>query len=49
MPNKCKCERCDMKWKTIKNPDYIPGKSNPIETDMFSWVEDNDDKKITNE
>jgi hypothetical protein len=35
-----------MKWKTENNPEYIPGKSNPIETDIFIWVED---KKETNE
>jgi hypothetical protein len=29
-----------MKWKTINNPEYIPGKSNPLETDMHRWVED---------
>jgi len=28
-----------MKWKTINNPDYIPGKSNPLETDIYMWVE----------
>ena len=29
-----------MKWKSIDNPDYIPGKSNPLETDLKIWVED---------
>jgi hypothetical protein len=29
-----------MKWKTINNPEYIPGKSNPIETDLYIWIED---------
>jgi hypothetical protein len=29
-----------MKWKTVKNPDYIPGKSNPLEVDMYDWIED---------
>jgi hypothetical protein len=27
-----------MKWKTINNPEYVPGKSNPLETDMHLWV-----------
>jgi hypothetical protein len=40
MPNKCVCKRCGMKWKTIDNPDYIPNKSNPFETDLKIWVED---------
>jgi len=40
MPNECVCKRCGMKWKTINNPEYIPGKSNPLETDMHRWVED---------
>jgi hypothetical protein len=29
-----------MKWKTINNPEYIAGKSNPLETDIHRWVED---------
>lgn len=29
-----------MKWKTINNPDYIPGKSNPLEVDIYTWIED---------
>lgn len=29
-----------MTWKTINNPEYIPGKSNPLETDLHTWVED---------
>jgi hypothetical protein len=29
-----------MKWKTINNPEYIPGKSNPIEISIHMWVED---------
>ena len=41
MPTKCHCTRCGMKWKTINNPDYIPGKSNPLEIDLYIWVEDN--------
>ena len=41
MPSKCVCERCGMRWKTIKNPEYIAGESNPIETDLHTWVEDN--------
>jgi hypothetical protein len=40
MPNKCICERCGMKWKTIGNPNYIPGKSNPLSEDIHIWVED---------
>jgi hypothetical protein len=39
-PTKCYCKRCGMKWRTIPNPDYIPGKSNPLETDIFAWIED---------
>lgn len=40
-----------MKWKTVNNPEYIPGKSNPLEVDIYTWIEDgennikNDDKK----
>jgi hypothetical protein len=30
-----------MKWKTVKNPNYIPGESNPLSEDMEIWVEDN--------
>ena len=40
MPNKCVCKRCDMKWKIINNLEYIPGKSNPLITDMHIWIED---------
>ena len=40
MPTKCECKRCGMKWKTINNPEYIPGKSNPIEISIHMWVED---------
>jgi hypothetical protein len=40
MPTKCVCERCGMKWKTINNPKYIVGKSNPLVTDMHIWIED---------
>lgn len=29
-----------MKWKTINNPDYITGKSNPLEVDIYIWIED---------
>jgi hypothetical protein len=29
-----------MKWKTISNPYYIPGESNPFDTDMRIWIED---------
>jgi hypothetical protein len=28
-----------MKWKTINNPEYMPGKSNPLEIDIHIWVE----------
>lgn len=27
MPTKCECKRCGAKWKTINNPEYIPGKA----------------------
>lgn len=40
MPNRAHCTRCAKKWKTINNPDYIPGKSNPLEVDIQIWVED---------
>jgi hypothetical protein len=40
MPSKCVCKRCGMKWKSVKNPEYVPGISNPIETDIYSWEED---------
>jgi hypothetical protein len=40
MPNKCVCTRCGSKWKTIGNPNYIPGKSNPLSEDIHIWVED---------
>ena len=30
-----------MKWKAVNNPEYIPGKSNPLEIDIYTWVEDN--------
>jgi hypothetical protein len=40
MPTKCTCKRCGMKWKTVNNPEYIPGKSNPLETDIYTWIED---------
>lgn len=42
MPTKCECKRCGAKWKTINNPEYIPGKSNPLEVDIYTWVEDKD-------
>jgi hypothetical protein len=29
-----------MKWKTINNPEYVVGKSNPLETDMHIWIDD---------
>jgi len=41
MPSKCICKRCGMKWKTIDNPNYIPGESNPLSEDLKVWVEDN--------
>ena len=39
-PNRCKCSRCGTKWKTIKNPNYIPGKTSPLSEDLEIWVED---------
>lgn len=39
MPTKCECTRCGMKWKTINNPEYTPGKSNILEVDLHLWVE----------
>lgn len=45
MPTKCECKRCGMKWKTINNPEYIPGESNPLEVDIYIWVEDKCDEK----
>lgn len=45
MPTKCHCKRCGMKWKSINNPEYIPGKSNPMEIDMHIWEEVKDDEK----
>jgi hypothetical protein len=32
-----------MKWKTENNPEYIPGKSNPLEVDIYTWVEVKDE------
>jgi hypothetical protein len=29
-----------MKWKTIGNPNYVVGKSNPLSEDIHIWVED---------
>ncbi len=43
MPNRCVCKRCGMKWKTINNPDYIPGQSHPFFTEINIWVEDNEE------
>lgn len=40
MPSKCVCKRCGMKWKAVKNPNYIPGESNPFSEDIMMWVED---------
>jgi hypothetical protein len=40
MPNKCLCKRCFKTWITINNPEYIPGKSNPLEVDILIWIED---------
>jgi recombinational DNA repair protein (RecF pathway) len=39
-PNRCKCSRCGEKWKTIQNPNYIPGKTSPLDEDLEIWVED---------
>jgi hypothetical protein len=39
-PTRCVCKRCNAKWKTIPNPEYIRGKSNPLEVDIFIWVKD---------
>jgi hypothetical protein len=39
-PNRCKCDRCSMSWKTIKNPKYIPNKTSPFEEPIEIWVED---------
>jgi hypothetical protein len=33
--------RCGAKWKTIKNPNHIPGKTSPLSEDLEIWVEDN--------
>jgi hypothetical protein len=41
MPNKCWCKRCGGKWKTVPNPNYIPGKTSPLDQDLEIWVEDN--------
>ncbi len=46
-PSRCKCNRCGMSWKTIKNPNYIPNKTSPFEEPIEIWVEDktnNNDK-----
>ena len=39
-PNRCKCKRCGMSWKTINNPNYVPGESSPFSEDIMIWVED---------
>jgi hypothetical protein len=39
-PNRCKCLRCGQTWKTIKNPNYIPGKTSPLSEDLEIWVEE---------
>ena len=39
MPTQCEYTRCGMKWKTINNPEYTPGKSNILEVDLHLWVE----------
>jgi hypothetical protein len=30
-----------MNWKTAKNPNYIPGKTSPLDKPLEIWVEDN--------
>ena len=40
MPSKCVCKRCGMKWKSVPNPKYVAGVSNPFETGLYMWVED---------
>jgi len=37
MPSKMRCGRCGQKWKSVLNPEY---NGNPIQTDMYMWVED---------
>jgi hypothetical protein len=39
-PNRCKCSRCGMSWKTINNPNYIPNKTSPFEEPIEIWIED---------
>ena len=40
-PNRCKCKRCGEKWKIVPNPNYIPGKTSPLDQDLEIWVKDN--------
>ena len=45
MPSKCECRRCGQKWKSVKNPNYVPGESNPLSEDIMIWVEDKQNNK----
>ncbi len=38
-PIRCTCTNCNRNWRMVKNPDYIPNKSNPFETPIFVWEE----------
>ena len=40
MPNKCKCNRCGKKWKSVLNPNYIVGKTSPMDEPLDIWIED---------
>jgi hypothetical protein len=33
-----------MSWKTIKNPNYIPGKTSPFDEPIEIWEEDKNKK-----
>jgi hypothetical protein len=39
-PTKCVCKRCGIRWKTIKNPNYIPGETSPFDEPIEIWAED---------
>ena len=39
-PNRARCSRCGLSWKTIKNKNYIPGITSPIDEPLEVWVED---------